>query len=185
MQKFVSYIQILNQIIVMLNNKTKLKSFFPLLLKWLFISGIFAILLSLYAMCQIHKNYWGGAERPKEKQGTLYAHSSTQNLMKMLIADRLDYAIEIHSFANYIAKQIDNENVFETYAIDENKNKVLLAYIFCTKNEWGRKVIAKVDTILKEKRLTPEYVEIMGRWYDDKGRKIIKDYYHNNFLELK
>jgi len=120
-----------------------------------------------------------------EKKGNLYAHSSTQNLMKMLMADRLDYAIEIHSFANYIAKQLDNEDIFETYAIDENKNKVLIAYIFCTKNEWGRKIIEKVDRILEKERQTASYVEIMGRWYDDKGRKIIKDYYNNNFLDLK
>jgi len=120
-----------------------------------------------------------------EKKGNLYAHPSTQNLMKMLMADRLDYAIEIHSFANYIAKQLDNEDIFETYAIDENKNKVLIAYIFCTKNEWGRKIIEKVDRILEKERQTPTYVEIMGRWYDDKGRKIIKDYYNNNFLDLK
>jgi len=144
-----------------------------------------------------NKNFKGGVSKKRsygnitplidtyEKKGNLYAHPSTQNLMKMLVADRLDYAIEIHSFANYIAKQLDNENVFETYAIDENKNKVLIAYIFCTKNEWGREIIEKVDHILKRERKTANYVEIMGRWYDDKGRKIIKDYYKNNFLELK
>jgi len=144
-----------------------------------------------------NKKYKGGVSKKRsygnitplidtyEKKGNLYAHSSTQNLMKMLVADRLDYAIEIHSFANYIAKQLDNEDIFETYAIDENKNKVLIAYIFCTKNEWGRKVIERVDHILKKERKTEKYVEIMGRWYDDKGRKIIKHYYNNNFLELK
>jgi polar amino acid transport system substrate-binding protein len=118
-----------------------------------------------------------------EKTGSLYAQSSTYNLMNMLAADHLDYAIEIPSFAKYIAKQIENEDIFESYAIEENTNRVLIAHIFCTKNEWGRSIVDRIDNILRKERKSSDYIEILERWYDEKGRKNIREYYNNNFLK--
>ncbi|MCD4722619.1 MAG: TIGR02285 family protein [Desulfobacula sp.] len=118
-----------------------------------------------------------------EKKGNLYVQSSTHNLMKMLIANRLDYAIEIPSFAKYIAKQLRSEEIIESYAIEENKNKVLVAHIFCTKNEWGHAIIKRIDNILRKERNSSGYIEILERWYDEKGRRIIREYYNTNFLK--
>ena len=118
-----------------------------------------------------------------EKKGTLYVQSSTRNLMKMLAAERLDYIIEIPSFTRYIAKQLNNEDLFTTYAIKETNNKVLIAHIFCTKNEWGRVVIDRIDNVLRKERKSSDYIEILERWYDEKSRKLIREYYKNNFLK--
>lgn len=120
-----------------------------------------------------------------EEKGDLYVQSSTRNLMKMLVADRLDFAIEIPSFAKYIAKQLKNEDMFTGYAIEENKNKVLIAHIFCTKNEWGRAIIERIDNILEKERKSSDYIEILERWYNEKSRKAIREYYNKNFLKTE
>jgi len=120
-----------------------------------------------------------------EKKGNLYVQSSTHNLMKMLVADRLDFAIEIPSFAKYIAKQLKNEDMLTSYAIEEVGNKVLIAHIFCTKNEWGRAIVDRINNILRKERKSADYIEILERWYDEKGRKIIREYYNSNFLKTE
>lgn len=119
----------------------------------------------------------------QEKKGELLSHTTTDGLLKMIARGRIDYAIEIPSFANYISKQFGLDNGLESYAINENKTQVLIAYIFCTRNEWGRKIIEDIDTILEKQRGSASYLEYLVRWYDDRSRLIISNYHQRSFTD--
>lgn len=108
--------------------------------------------------------------------------ANTSNLIKMLILDRVDYIIEIPSFAVYMVKQFQPQISLQSISIIENTNEILFARIFCTKNQWGKNIIRKIDKILDQEKGTPEYLELMERWYDENSRLIIRRYYNNGFV---
>ena len=108
--------------------------------------------------------------------------ANTSNLIKMLILDRVDYIIEIPSFAVYMVKQFQPQISLQSISIIENTNEILLARIFCTKNQWGKNIIRKIDKILDQEKGKPEYLELMERWYDENSRLVIRRYYNNGFI---
>ncbi len=132
------------------------------------------------------KRSYGGINsiiKEHEEKKTLYIHASTHLLIEMLLKNRVDYVIEIPSFARYIAKQMGSEEEIESFAIKENKQQVLIAHIFCTKNNLGRHIIDRINEILKNEISSPKYLEILERWYDEKSRYIIREHYNTKFLK--
>jgi uncharacterized protein (TIGR02285 family) len=123
--------------------------------------------------------------KKSEDKKVLYTLSPNSDVVQMLLTNRLDYILEIVSFVKYRAKQSGKSDEITSYAIKEYTSPVLVAHVFCTKNEWGRRMIGRINAILREKRPTPEYLEFMERWYDDKSKKIIRKYYHDEFLKSR
>ncbi|HNX60662.1 MAG TPA: transporter substrate-binding domain-containing protein, partial [Spirochaetota bacterium] len=118
-----------------------------------------------------------------ENKRILHTLSPNSDIIQMLLTGRLDYVIEIVSFANYRARQAGKENELRSYAIKEYSQPVLIAHVFCTKNEWGKKMIERINRILLRERKNPEYLELMTRWYDDRSKKVIRQYYNSQFLK--
>jgi len=118
-----------------------------------------------------------------EDKRILHTLSPNSDIIQMLYTDRLDYVIEIVSFANYRARQAGKNDGLRSYAIKEYSQPVLVAHVFCTKNEWGKKMIERINQILIRERKTPEYLELMTHWYDERSRKVIRQYYDSQFLK--
>ncbi|MGD9213068.1 MAG: TIGR02285 family protein [Desulfobacteraceae bacterium] len=128
-----------------------------------------------------------------EQNKNISVHTNTSNLTKMLLLDRVDYIIEIPSFPIYMAKQLkkedpllnQNQDPLVSIGIEENTNKVLLASIFCTKNQWGNDIMKKIDDILSREKAKPQYLKMLERWYDEKSRLVIRKHYNTEFINAK
>lgn len=110
-------------------------------------------------------------------KGTLKELPPGCNLIQMLLLKRIDYLIEIPSFSVYQATQMGVEDRIETTSIDEYSAPALVAHVFCTRNEWGKEFIQKINKVLERERNTETYREIIERWYDDNGKQVIRNNY--------
>jgi polar amino acid transport system substrate-binding protein len=117
-----------------------------------------------------------------ENRRVLHTLTPNSDIVQMLLSDKLDYVIEIVSFAKYRAKHAGKEKEITSFPIREYRQPVLVAHVFCTKNEWGRQMIQKINQIIRRERASPAYIEFMERWYDDRSRRIIRKYYNENFI---
>jgi len=108
------------------------------------------------------------------------------NLIKMLFAHRIDYIIEYSPIITYRAKQLEQVNPTKSLVIQETQNKSkLMVVVGCTKNEWGREVIGKINRILKKESQNPDFLEFRLRWYDESSRKILRKYYKDFYFQDK
>ena len=104
-------------------------------------------------------------------------------LLKMLSRGHIDYIIEYPSQVLYISRQIDRSDQFYTIALEEAPSYTV-SHVVCPKNRWGKRVIERMDTILKQGRPTPQYRSCIERWVEERRRKEFREVY-NRFLELE
>ena len=108
------------------------------------------------------------------------------NLIKMLFINRIDYIIEYSPIITYRAKILREDNPTESLLIEEVKdNSKLMVVVGCTKNAWGRKIIDKIDTILKKESKNPDFLEFRLRWYDESSRQTLRKFYQNFYFKDK
>ena len=104
------------------------------------------------------------------------------HLYKMLQAGRIDYTIAYPMEAQYFAKKIKNGEKLVCLQI-EGMPEYYFGYVGAPKNEWGKGIIKKINTILKENRNTTEYHAAYEYWLDENSikryRKYVKDVYGN------
>ncbi len=109
----------------------------------------------------------------------------TQQLFKMLSAERIDALCGLPEEAMYLAEQMGIRDQIMTLAIKENQvnNDASLTYVACSKTEWGKKVIADINNVLLQKRPTEPYRAAYERWLDPGSipgfRKLYKDVFLN------
>ena len=99
-----------------------------------------------------------------------------QSVFSMLLYKRLDYIIEYPFVASYFEKVLNVGDQTVSLEIKES-NPFGMGYTACPKNEWGRNVIDRINTILKESRTTEEYRKILERWQSEKSKKLIRENY--------
>lgn len=104
-------------------------------------------------------------------------------LLKMLSRGHIDYIIEYPSQVLYISRQIDRSDQFYTIALEEAPSYTV-SHVVCPKNRWGKRVIERMDTILKQGRPTPQYRSCIERWVEERRREEFREVY-NRFLELE
>lgn len=59
-----------------------------------------------------------------------------------------------------------------------------LSYVACSKNEWGKEVIEKINRILLEQRPTDAYRGSYERWLDDSSLEPYRQLYKKVFLPI-
>ena len=109
--------------------------------------------------------------------GSLMVLPPGSDTQEIVLQGRADYLIEIPSFFMYQAREKGQQEHFVSYVIEEYTTPVLVAYVFCTRNDWGKKFIQQVNAIIRKERDTASYREIIERWYDENSRKLIRDNY--------
>jgi uncharacterized protein (TIGR02285 family) len=107
------------------------------------------------------------------------------NLFKMLMKGRVDGIIGLPEEALYQAEQMGIRDQLMTLAIEENQNDddAWLSAVGCSKNEWGRTVIDKLNGVLLRERPTERYRAAYERWLDPNGIEQYRRVYQGVFLE--
>ncbi len=119
-------------------------------------------------------------------QPNLYVQSSSrmaENLLKMLLADRIDYIIEYPWVTVFLEKILGKKEITTSIAIEETK-PFSFGMVACPKNRWGSKVIKRINQILLKSRPTPEYREFVERWNSKKDLIRIRKGYNEIFLKM-
>jgi uncharacterized protein (TIGR02285 family) len=108
----------------------------------------------------------------------------SHNLFKMLMMDRLDGLIGLPEEALYQAEQMGIRDQLMTLIIEENQNNYngWMSAVGCSKNEWGRKIIAQINQALLKQRPTEQYRAAYERWLDPNSIENYRKVYLEVFL---
>lgn len=104
------------------------------------------------------------------------------SLIKMLIRGRVDVIIQYPSVVSYIKRTLNLKSRTTNVSIDSPKqDSFVLVYTGCSKSEWGRNVINKINKSLISESKENNFLEERLRWYDkddqQKLRKLYEKYY--------
>ena len=112
-------------------------------------------------------------------------HELSLNFFKMLKLGRIDGLIGLPEEAMYQAERLGIRDRIMTLTIAENQKskEAWFSYVVCPKNAWGKKVIDRVDAVLRQQRPTPRYRQAYERWLDESSLKRYRKLYKDVFLQ--
>ncbi len=116
------------------------------------------------------------------------APNKATSLFQMMLLDRVHYMIEYpYAIAN-MKHEYGNDVEIVTLRIKELPPYVV-AYATCSKTEWGKMVIEKINRITQTQKHTSEYQELFRKrmevCLDKKGRQRHKKLYYDVFLKMQ
>jgi len=118
--------------------------------------------------------------------GNLAESPLYKNMIKMLLEDRIDYIIEYPVIVDYIARTTGLPNTTRSYHISETENAPFIFVVTgCTPNAWGRKMIERINTILKEEAQYPEFLSQRLYWFDRTDRTELEEIYEAEYFKDK
>jgi len=122
----------------------------------------------------------------KDNTYTYEGGGLTQQLFKMLSAKRIDALCGLPEEAMYLAEQMGIRDKIMTLAIKENQvnNNASLTYVACSKTEWGKKVIADINSVLLQQRPTKPYQTAYERWLAPSSIPGFRKLYKDVFLKI-
>ncbi len=129
---------------------------------------------------------------------TLKAHSNDRNtftyegpelslnLFKMLLAGRIDALPGLPEEAMYLAETMGIRDQIMTLAVEENQvnPEASLSYVACSRTEWGKKAIERINTVLRQQRPTDSYRGAYERWLDPSSVEGYRQLYQDVFLTV-
>jgi uncharacterized protein (TIGR02285 family) len=125
----------------------------------------------------IGRLYSGGIDeilRQFEGQENLLIRSGNdvfRGLINMMSIGRIDCLLGYPVEAGYFVRENNQINDFIYYPIQESNEPFTVGHIGCPNNDWGRKVIGRINAIVKEHR-DKEFVQFYGEWLDDSTRVV-------------
>lgn len=90
-----------------------------------------------------------------------------KGLLDMLMHQRIDYTIGYPAEASYLASQEGYSDDISFFHIAETQGQITLGHLGCPNNHMGRKIIERVNKILREHRETPIFLGFYEAWLDD------------------
>ncbi|BHH84139.1 hypothetical protein LA52FAK_24280 [Desulforhopalus sp. 52FAK] len=108
------------------------------------------------------------------------------NLFKMLIAGRIDALAGLPEEAMYLAETLGFKDEIMTLNISENQSNhsASLTYVACSKTDWGKNTIDKINDVLIKERPTSEYRAAYERWLDPSSINNYRKLYKDVFLSI-
>lgn len=103
---------------------------------------------------------FGKAAKTEQLSGT----EATHGLLKMLVSKRTDWFIWDPTSILIVAKKLNLTDQFLMFPIREAKPSISVGYVACPKNEWGRKVIRRIDEVLRRETKTEQYLGYFTPW---------------------
>ncbi|CAN2046443.1 TIGR02285 family protein [Candidatus Magnetomoraceae bacterium gMMP-13] len=124
-----------------------------------------------------------------KKQRNVFVHSGKDvfaSLLNMLLKNRLDYILGLPEEVMYRAEKFGIQDKILTIALKENENVYdsWLGHVACSKNEWGKKFIEKINNILIKQRPTQAYRGAYERWLDENSIENYRRLYDEIFLNI-
>ena len=127
-------------------------------------------------------------EKNKNTNKTMIFRSgqnSIQGLLEMLSNKRIDYTIGFPWEIPYVANQIGKTDEFGIMYIEEGKDsRGIKNYIGCPNNEWGKKLIQKVNKILIQVRPTRGHMEYQLKWFPKDIETDIRRAYQDQIITI-
>ena len=123
----------------------------------------------------------------KEKSTILFRSGEDNHigLLRMLKEERIDYMIGYPWEITYIESRMDLHDEIAVVDIEElDGQQWIVSYVGCTKNEWGRQVIEKLDAVLTRVRANDEYLFHAFKWLPDSVRLEAKKAYKERVLNV-
>lgn len=111
-----------------------------------------------------------------------HVHAEFDEALRMLLAKRLDYLVEYPTIASYGAKALGQAGAFVALPFVEAPEPVF-ARVMCPKTAWGRRLIDRIDAILRVERTTQAYRQIVEAWADPGDLPTIRHVYDDAFLK--
>ncbi len=111
--------------------------------------------------------------------------SLSKNFFKMLQKGRLDGLIALPEESLYLAEQLNFRDEIMTLTIKENQlsYQSWISYVGCSKTEWGKEIIEKINRVLLAQRPTDRYRGAYERWLDESSLTGYRRLYETVFLE--
>ena len=108
------------------------------------------------------------------------------DLFRMMLAGRIDAVLGLPEEGMYHAELAGARDRVATLTISENQQgyKGWLSYVACSKTDWGRKVIERVNQVLLDQRPTAAYRGAYERWLDKNSRAVYRKLYQEVFLKV-
>lgn len=108
------------------------------------------------------------------------------NLFKMLQAGRIDALPGLPEEAMYLAETMGIRDQIMTLAVEENQAnpEASLSYVACSKTEWGKTAIKRINTVLLQQRPTDGYRAAYERWLDPSSIEGYRKLYRDVFLTV-
>lgn len=104
----------------------------------------------------------------KEKTAKMFRWAGdtrlTQSMFKLMEAGRIDYFVDYVIMLKYHEASTGIPSEYVYLPIDLHKELLGFGGIACSDTKLGRKVIAEINDILQEIRLSPEVREVNRRW---------------------
>ena len=109
----------------------------------------------------------------------------SKNFFQMLDMGRLDAMISLPEEAMYQAEKQGIKDDIMTLTIAENQKGFdsWLSSVGCSKTEWGKKVINRINQILLTQRPTKRYRHAYERWLDESSLKNYRKLYDQVFIQ--
>jgi len=110
----------------------------------------------------------------------------SRNFFQMLRLDRLDALISLPEEAIYQAEELGIKDDIMTLTIEENQvgYESWLGYVGCSKTQWGKKLIERINQILLAQRPAKQYREAYERWLDESSLENYRKLYDKVFLKI-
>lgn len=122
-------------------------------------------------------------------QGNIFVFEGeelSRSFFHMLKLGRLDALISLPEEAIYQAEKLGLKDEIMTLTIEENQGGYdsWLSSVGCSKTEWGKKIIEKINQILLAQRPTKRYREAYERWLDESSLANYRELYDKVFLQV-
>lgn len=121
-------------------------------------------------------------QKHKGMSHLLFRVLDNQNLFEVLGLGRTDYILEFPAVRSFFEHDLDIHPAVANISI-EGITPYNVTYVTCVKNEWGKRVIEKVDDILKRYIPTPAHREATLRWYQPAEQIELAKYYQRILVE--
>ena len=95
----------------------------------------------------------------------------TQRMFNMLDAKRFDYFVDYHLVLRFHELSRGSKSQYSYLPLLEHRGKFGLGAIACNNSPKGRKLIADINTILKDLRLRPAFQDASSRWLMPEAQK--------------
>tara|TARA_B100001063_G_scaffold239591_1_gene263354 strand:- start:119 stop:1009 length:891 start_codon:yes stop_codon:yes gene_type:complete len=105
----------------------------------------------------------------------------SRQLYQMLLSERIDIMLEYPWVTAYFEKVLKNDSIKVVHLIIEGLPKYTAAYVACTRNDDGKKVIEALDKFLAKEVLNIENRQRMMRWLGKKEAEAFEQDYLEYF----
>lgn len=114
----------------------------------------------------------------------VYAQGNMNRLFDMLFAKRIDFVIEWPPEGRYLIEKSKEKADIKTIIIKESQ-EMSYTYYACTKTEWGKKVIERINPILRKIRPTEVYRQSYEKYLEPDLIPMFRKYYDEVFLKAE